>query len=320
MTDSVIRPPVVVAAFDAFGNPGADFTAAVRIALDRDASLLRSAKLGGTTTQAAQGGLARFSDLTIDQVGNGYTLRATADKLSDATSTAFNVSLAPPPPPPPPPPPAPHLVFTAQPQTTPAGQTLPPVQVTALDASNRVVSSFTGAVTVALGLNPGNGNLIGPTTTNAVAGVATFHGLSIEAAGNGYTLRATASGVADAISDPFDVTAGPPPPLAGATGLGFLGPQPGATRAGAVLSPPLQVEVLGYGGVRVTGFTGGIWVIIGSNPGGGTLSGTRRLVAVNGVATFSDLRIDIPGRGYTLRVTGGGNMSAAITNPFDITP
>ena len=431
MTDSVIRPPVVVAAFDAFGNPGADFTAAVRIALDRDASLLRSAKLGGTTTQAAQGGLARFSDLTIDQVGNGYTLRATADKLSDATSTAFNVSLAPPPPPPPPPPPAPHLVFTAQPQTTPAGQTLPPVQVTALDASNRVVSSFTGAVTVALGLNPGNGNLIGPTTTNAVAGVATFHGLSIEAAGNGYTLRATASGVTDAtsdpfsitpvtppggavrlafsdqpiptqagqviptvrviavdasnrpltswtgtvvislgsnpgngtlagaksyyvsssdggiaqwanlsidtpgdgytlrattaglgdaISDPFDVTAGPPPPLAGATGLGFLGPQPGATRAGAVLSPPLQVEVLGYGGVRVTGFTGGIWVIIGSNPGGGTLSGTRRLVAVNGVATFSDLRIDIPGRGYTLRVTGGGNMSAAITNPFDITP
>src|SRR5437870_9510516 len=129
MTDSMIRPPVVVAAFDAFGNPVADFSAAVRIALDRDASLLRSAKLGGTTTQAAQGGLARFSDLTIDQVGNGYTLRATADKLSDATSTAFNVSLAPPPPPPPPPPPAPHLVFTAQPQTTPAGQTLPPVQI-----------------------------------------------------------------------------------------------------------------------------------------------------------------------------------------------
>src|SRR5207302_783417 len=296
---------------------------AVRIALDRDASLLRSAKLGGTTTQAAQGGLARFSDLTIDQVGNGYTLRATADKLSDATSTAFNVSLAPPPPPPPPPPPAPHLVFTAQPQTTPAGQTLPPVQVTALDASNRVVSSFTGAVTVALGLNPGNGNLIGPTSyyvSSSDGGIAQWANLSIDTPGDGYTLRATTAGLGDAISDPFDVTAGPPPPLAGATGLGFLGPQPGATRAGAVLSPPLQVEVLGYGGVRVTGFTGGIWVIIGSNPGGGTLSGTRRLVAVNGVATFSDLRIDIPGRGYTLRVTGGGNMSAAITNPFDIPP
>src|SRR5213082_2582541 len=41
MTDSVIRPPVVVAAFDAFGNPVPDFSAAVSVRLDRDASLLR---------------------------------------------------------------------------------------------------------------------------------------------------------------------------------------------------------------------------------------------------------------------------------------
>ena len=106
MTDSVIRPPVVVAAYDAFGNPVPDFSAAVSIRLDRDGSVLRNAKLGGTATQSAQGGLARFADLSIDQIGNGYTLRATTAALSDATSSAFNVSLAPPPPPPPPPPPA----------------------------------------------------------------------------------------------------------------------------------------------------------------------------------------------------------------------
>src|SRR5438093_1508004 len=410
--------PVQVTVRDSSNAPVTKFAGLVTVTLDHSPG---GAALNGRRTVPAVNGVATFSDLHIDKSGNGYALAATVEGLPAVTSALFEVQPAPA---------APHLVFTAQPQTTPAGQTLPPVQVTALDASNRVVSSFTGAVTVALGLNPGNGNLIGPTTTNAVAGVATFHGLSIEAAGNGYTLRATASGVTDAtsdpfsitpvtppggavrlafsdqpiptqagqviptvrviavdasnrpltswtgtvvislgsnpgngtlvgaksyyvsssdggiaqwanlsidtpgdgytlrattaglgdaISDPFDVTAGPPPPLAGATGLGFLGPQPGATRAGAVLSPPLQVEVLGYGGVRVTGFTGGIWVIIGSNPGGGTLSGTRRLGAVNGVATFSDLRIDIPGRGYTLRVTGGGNMSAAITNPFDLT-
>src|SRR5439155_1188951 len=155
MTDSVIRPPVVVAAFDAFGNPGADFTAAVRIALDRDASLLRSAKLGGTTTQAAQGGLARFSDLTIDQVGNGYTLRATADKLTDATSDPFSIT------PVTPPGGAVRLAFSDQPIPTQAGQVIPTVRVIAVDASNRPLTSWTGTVVISLGSNPGNGTLAG---------------------------------------------------------------------------------------------------------------------------------------------------------------
>ena len=237
--------------------------------------------------------------------------------MTDATSDPFSIT------PVTPPGGAVRLAFSDQPIPTQAGQVIPTVRVIAVDASNRPLTSWTGTVVISLGSSPGNGTLAGAKSyyvSSSDGGIAQWANLSIDTPGDGYTLRATTAGLGDAISDPFDVTAGPPPPLAGATGLGFLGPQPGATRAGAVLSPPLQVEVLGYGGVRVTGFTGGIWVIIGSNPGGGTLSGTRRLVAVNGVATFSDLRIDIPGRGYTLRVTGGGNMSAAITNPFDITP
>src|SRR2546423_10332934 len=86
MTDSVIRPPVVVAAFDAFGNSVADFATAVSMRLDRDVSLLRNAKLSGDTTQSPQGGLARFGNLSIDQVGHGYNLAATAGGLSDPAS------------------------------------------------------------------------------------------------------------------------------------------------------------------------------------------------------------------------------------------
>ena len=54
------------------------------------------------------------------------------------------------------------------------------------------------------------------------------------------------------------------------------------------------------------------------NPGGATLSGTRTVTASGGVATFSNLRIDKAGSGYTLRATSG-SLSPAISNQFDIT-
>jgi hypothetical protein len=49
----------------------------------------------------------------------------------------------------------------------------------------------------------------------------------------------------------------------------------------------------------------------------GTLSGTRTVTAVNGVATFSDLSIDQPGNGYTL-VVSVPNMLGAESTPFTI--
>jgi len=64
----------------------------------------------------------------------------------------------------------------------------------------------------------------------------------------------------------------------------------------------VRIGALGSGGVA-TAYSGPIWISLGSNPTGATLSGTRHLFAVNGFVTFSDLRIDKPGTGYTLRAT-----------------
>jgi len=41
----------------------------------------------------AVNGVARFSDLSIDQLGNGYTLQATASGLKSAESSAFNIAV-----------------------------------------------------------------------------------------------------------------------------------------------------------------------------------------------------------------------------------
>ena len=214
---SAIRPPVQVTAYDALGNTATDFTGPIRMAFGTDASVSQNAGLLGTNPVTAVAGVATFTDLGIDQPGVGYRLAAAFGSATPvATSAAFTIAPAPPPPPPPPT----HLGFTQQPpQTTQAGAAIaPPVQVAALDAAEHVVQGFTGAITLGLGANPGSGTLSGGAPVNAVNGVATFPNLSINRAGNGYTLRATASQLTAATSTPFNVTAPPnQPPVAAFT-------------------------------------------------------------------------------------------------------
>ncbi len=215
--DSAITPPVRVTAYDSLGNVATNFTGPVRVALGTDASVSHDATLAGAPSPVtAVAGVATFSNLRINRTGVAYTLTAAFGSATPiATSATFNITPGPPPPPPPPT----HLGFTQQPQNAVAGATIaPPVQVVALDAAEHVVQGFTGAITLGLGANPGSGTLSGGAPVNAVNGVATFANLSINRAGNGYTLRATASQLTAATSSPFNVTAPPnQPPVAAFT-------------------------------------------------------------------------------------------------------
>ena len=64
------------------------------LAIGTDPSLL-GAHLGGTTSVPAVSGVAIFDDLSIDQLGSGYTLVASVTGISGATSAPFNVTLLP---------------------------------------------------------------------------------------------------------------------------------------------------------------------------------------------------------------------------------
>ena len=86
---SSIKPPVQVTVQDAAGNLVASDGIDVTIALATNPS---SATLGGTLTQTTTGGVATFADLTVDTLGSGYTLTATATGLTAATSSAFDVT------------------------------------------------------------------------------------------------------------------------------------------------------------------------------------------------------------------------------------
>src|SRR5206468_2145906 len=290
------------AALGEAGNVVTGFTGLITVGIGADPG---GGTLAGTTSVNAVRGVATFSTLSINNAGNGYTLTASASRLTGATSASFNITAAPPPP-------ATHVAFTTQPQTTQAGQTMPAVRVTAEEGGGDEVTGFTGLITVAIGANPGGGTLAGTTSVNAVSGVATFSTLSINNAGNGYTLLASASGLTGTTSASFNITAPP------ATNLAFT-TQPQSTQAGQTM-PAVRVTARDASGNTVTSYTGLITVALGANPGGGTLSGTTSVNAVNGVATFSKLSIialhdALPILASASGLTGTTSASFNITAP-----
>jgi alpha-tubulin suppressor-like RCC1 family protein len=98
------------------------------------------------------------------------------------------------------------LAFTVQPSNAPVDSSIvPAILVTLEDESGNAVTSTSVFVTLAIGTNPGGAILSGSTSVNTISGVATFPYLSLNRAGTGYTLTASATNMAGATSQPFNV-------------------------------------------------------------------------------------------------------------------
>jgi hypothetical protein len=295
---AAISPAVAVAVRDAFDNTVTSSTAAVTVAIGTNPG---AGALTGATTVTAVNGVAALSPLSIDKSGTGYTLTAASTGLTGATSNGFNVTAGT----------AAKLGFVVQPSTVVAGADITPgVQVAVQDASGNTVLSSTASISLSIGTNPGSGTLSGITTVSAINGVATFGDLGINRTGTGYTLTAAGTGLTGATSAAFNVTPGDPAVLAFAV-------QPSNTVAGQAIAPPIRVAVLDGLGNTVTSSTAGVTVAIGTNPAGGTLSGTATSNAVNGVATFGDLSINAAGSGYTL-TAASAPLTGATSSAFNI--
>ena len=88
-----IQPAVQVTVLDAGGNPITSFNGPVTIAIGHNGGLLIPGTLSGTTTVTAVNGVATFSNLSIDQLGNGYTLVVSAAGVTGAESRTFNIGV-----------------------------------------------------------------------------------------------------------------------------------------------------------------------------------------------------------------------------------
>jgi hypothetical protein len=295
---ATIAPAVTVIVEDGLGNVVITDASNVTIAIG---TIAGGGSLGGTTTATAASGVATFSTLSINKAGIGYTLTGSDGNLSNATSSSFNITAGS----------ANQLVFGVQPTNTTAGAIIAPaVTVKVEDSLDNVVTTDNSTVSLALGTNPGGGTLGGTSTVAAVGGVATFGTLTIHKAGVGYALTAVDSNLLGATSSSFNITPGMGTQL-------VFGQQPSNTLAGATISPSVTVKVEDSLGNVVTTDTSNVTVAIGTNPGGGTLSGTTTVAAVGGTATFSTLSINKSGIGYTL-TAADASLSAATSSAFNI--
>ncbi len=131
--NAVLAPAVTVRIVDAFGNTVTTANDTVTLALSANPG---SGTLNGTTSRAAVSGIATFNNLSVDKPGNGYTLAPSGGGLPGpfTASAPFNITTKP----------ATQLRVTA-PATANSGTPFQ-VTVTAVDADNQPVTTYTGAV------------------------------------------------------------------------------------------------------------------------------------------------------------------------------
>jgi hypothetical protein len=101
-----------------------------------------------------------------------------------------------------------------------------------------------------------------------------------------------------------------------ATHVAFVA-TPSAASAGVTLSPAVQIAAQDSTGGTDTLFTGTVTLALDNNPSGATLTGTLTVSATRGVASFSDLRIDLAGSGYTFTASAFG-LFGATSSSFNV--
>ncbi len=296
-----LTPQPIVTIQDAHGNvvtSGPDAGVLLTMSLGSGAGTL-----SGKTSVAAVSGVAKWTDLAVSTEGEKVLRVTKPDTKAEGTkgegtgsltenSKSFNVS----------PKEANNLVFIIEPGGGPAGAAWAQQPKVAIqDDSGKTVTSFSGNVTLKLGANPGGEDLLRETTIQAVDGVVTFAGLSINKVGK-YTLEVSGPRLIGESSKEFEITHGPAANLVFTT-------QPGGAAPGKAFATQPVVEVQDkYDNTVTTGADGEATLAVSLNSGDGTLSGTASVKAALGVATWSGLSIDLPGP-KTLKVTKAASSS-----------
>ncbi len=277
---------LAILAEDAAGNLDASFNGPVTVAVSAGPGTL-----GGTAVVNAINGVASFSGLTLSTTGTGYTLTASGGGFTaTATMTATAPGIA-------------TTLVASVPSGAMAGAAFT-VTVSAADGFGTVDPTFSGAITLSASLLGVSGVVLGGTlTVNAVAGVATFSGISISTAGSGYSFTATSSLLSSAV---------PSGPLSIAPGTGTR-LKPTFDNSVPVPNVPFTtyVRALDAYGNLATDFSG-LVTISSSDP---NLGGTLTSGAVNGIAVFYDLTLPATSSNTTLTASSSAVQSGMTSIP-----
>jgi alpha-tubulin suppressor-like RCC1 family protein len=204
-----IAPALRVEARDQVGSTDTTFTDTVRLAIASGTGT-SGAALAGTTTIPALGGVAVFPSVRIAFAGTAYRITASATRIGTVLSDSFDVTPAP----------AAVMGFGVDPYDVAEGVIMRPnVAVQLRDTFGNLATNTTLPVTVSLttGTGAAGAALGGTLVQTPIGGTATFDDLHVDLAGAGYTLTATAAGLASITSRTFTVLRIPTDLAAGAS-------------------------------------------------------------------------------------------------------
>lgn len=252
-------------------------------------------------------GDATFAGVSLDKIGDGYTLTATdttTPAATAATSHAFNIIAGAPA----------SLTFTTQPaasSSVSAGTNIP-IVAHLQDANANPIAG--DDITLAFSANPGSSTLsvtANPVATDA-SGDATFDGVSLDKIGASYALKATSTGAPaqTAFTNAFDIVAGDAATISFAT-------EPSDAAAGVAISPAVVVNLQDAFGNPVAGATVALAIANDAGPGGILSAGGDQQTDSSGNATYN-ASIDKAGSGYALSASSGALETTS--GAFDIVP
>lgn len=168
------------------------------------------------------------------------------------------------------------LSFLTQPTDIRAGDTLPTITIAVLDGAGAPASEFNGELTLTL-VGGAGAQLIGTTTVNAVAGIASFSGLTVDRAGTDLRLSISLDQLPPAQSVAFDVSAAPPRTITVLSGADQSAPP------STELADSIRVRVTDVFGYAVAGATVRFTVL----QGGGSVSSDSVVTDADGRAAAS---------------------------------
>jgi hypothetical protein len=294
LAGTAIGPAVAVQVQDRFGNFATSDTSKVSMTISSGPGACD----GTSTLQVtAINGVASFSNLILDTAGS-YSLSAADGSLTAASSMGFAISASS----------ATQLAFKQQPANSIAGSPSGPATTVAVeDKFGNILTNDTSILTLATHSGPGSFDSSSITQVQAMKGLATFSNLILDTTGS-YIFSTTAGSLTAANSTNVLISASTPTQLA-------FGQLPANAIAGIALSPGVTVAAEDKFGNVATGDQSMATIAIHSGPGA-FAHGTLQVAAVNGVATFRDLILDVAGS-YSLAVQDR-SLPFAISSSFAV--
>ena len=293
---ALLSPQPVVMLSD-YGNfaflltPSPGITAYVTASIGQDPRIVlpypgtRAGALSGTTTVRAVNGIATFTDLRVSGLGPVRIDFSLSPRFVNTFSDLFvspAVAQVPA-----------RIVILAQPTAVTSGQKFLGIGVEVRDATGALILGDVHPVTVAIA--SGNGTLRGTTTeVTSEYGSAYYQNFAI--AGSGPHTLVYSTGGVSVKGAPISVIQ-VPRTLAITT-------QPAGTVSGAVLPTQPVVKILDDAGLPVMGANTPVTVSVADRVPV-TLSGPTTVNAIDGVATFSGLKV-AGGREFDLQFSTGG--------------